>query len=187
VPCIPSNKKLNMGCDIHTYIEYRHRKGSAWADGRWFSWGTKEIYLGRDYRLFAALSGQRKDIGFEELIPERGIPRDAGSVVFNEHHSLIVEDEHHVPGALGKTDYVLRSNVRLDGIVVKRGGAEYVEAVSFSACHGHSYLTLEEIHQCLAHAGLELEKTMFFFQVTVATMEKLAETYETRLVFWYDF
>lgn len=46
-----------MGCDIHTFIEFWHRKEHPWADGQWFSWGEGENYLVRDYALFAALSG----------------------------------------------------------------------------------------------------------------------------------
>jgi len=174
-----------MGCDIEACIEYRHRKGSAWADGRWYSWGTGVMHLMRDYRLFAALSGERKSIGFEELIPARGIPDDLGSVAFNQHHTLILEGAGDEPRCL--YNHVRRLQLRPHEVVVKRGAAEYLRGQESSACHGFSYLTLEEIQRCLAHAGLELEKTELDFQATVAAMGKLAEVYETRLVFWYDF
>lgn len=174
-----------MGCDIHTYIEFRHRKEHPWADGRWFSWGDGENYLGRDYPLFAALSGMRKDIGFEELIPARGMPDDPGSSSFQATHCMIVEDKGYDPDRWRTFKHVVRSQVHPNVPVVKRGDAEFARYLGIY--HGHSFLTQGEIHRCLAHAGLKLEKTMFFFQVVMTTMEKLNEVYETRLVFWYDF
>lgn len=147
-------------------------------DERWLSWGSDNVRIGRDYELFGALSGQRKRRDSQELIPARGIPDDLGSVAFHKHHEPILEDGSGLAGLM---------IVRPNETVVECGTMLYVKDDRESvAGHGYSYLTLEEIHQCLAHVGLELHHRDFHFQVVVATMEKLNEEYETRLVFWYD-
>lgn len=167
-----------MGTDIHACIEYRRRKGSERPAGRWLSWGSGEVPIDRDYELFGALSGQRKRREFQELIPARGIPDDLGDVAFHKNHQPILEN--------GRSMEVM-TYVRSRETVVERGKMLYAKDDRESvAGHGFSYLTLEEIHRCLAHVGLELHHRDFDFQVVVATMEKLNEEYETRLVFWYD-
>ena len=103
---------------------------------------------------------------------------------FKAMHYFIFEDEGYDPDRYASYRHFVRSEVRPEWALVRRHEMDFVWRPGIS--HGHSYLTLEEIHRCLAHAGLELGKTDVFFQVVVATMEKLSEVYETRLVFWYD-
>jgi len=173
-----------MGSDLHAYIEFRHRADKPWATGQWSGWSDVVLRWNRSDDLFSALSGMRKQAGFEELIPARGFPEDAAGDSFGAMHYFIFEDEGYDPDRYRSYRYFLRSEVKPEWRLVKRGEMDFVWGPG--VFHGHSHLTLEEIHGCLAHAGLELGKTDVFFQVVVATMEKLGEVYETRLVFWYD-
>ena len=173
-----------MGRNAHFFIEYRHHPERRRDYEIWQDWIRGELCWKVSDDLLAALSGMGKREGFQELIPARGFPeRDAGGECFVAMCVRVVEDVDHDPRIQVDRNF-LRSEVRPDWKLVKRGNGDYVWWPGIS--HGHTHLTLEEIHQCLAHAGLEVGKTDIFFQAVMATMEKLAEGYETRLVLWHD-
>lgn len=175
-----------MRCDFHVFIEKWDGPNKMQPEGTWRVWGDVGLRLDGSDDLFAALSGMRKRKGFKELIPARGFPEEVSGTTFAAMHVQVVEDADHDPkGSLNHSrPYFLRSSVKRGWKLVKRYGQDHVWWPGSS--HGHSYLTLEEIHRCLEHAGLELGKTDLLFQTVVATMEKLSERYETRMVFWYD-
>lgn len=73
-----------MGCDIHFYVE--HRVGDEWAAADVRAGGksalndgpANEIYIDRNYGLFAILAGVRNDDGYYSPISlPRGVPEDA--------------------------------------------------------------------------------------------------------------
>ena len=173
-----------MGADIHAFIEYRHRKEGSDLGG-WDAFHQGELSLGRHYLLFAALGGIRKPYdSFTELIPPRGLPDDAASDTFIALHYPIVE-EANAPSydIFNDWPHILRSQVKPEFTVIRKGDYEYVREEGY---HDHSYLSMDEIHACLEHAELPLEKTDIWFQAAVAAMAKLDEHFETRLVFWFD-
>ena len=80
-----------MGCDIHLYIEFRHKPrpgeepvpvhlvtpaGMEIIRPRpWASWGSR-LYMGRDYDWFGFLAGVRT--GGPPVVEPRGMPMDLG-------------------------------------------------------------------------------------------------------------
>ena len=90
-----------MGCDIHSYVEYRDKASGLWKMVRIYvpyRWeperlGLVEPYNGRNYERFSLLAGVR---GFATPISEpRGIPQDASDGVRCEYESA--EDWIHTP------------------------------------------------------------------------------------------
>ena len=172
-----------MGADIHVFIEYRYRKESLKSRG-WESFHEDgKLSLGRDYDLFTALSGVRNfDEDFKELIPPRGLPQDiAGNAVSFFYDRVLEEPDAQPVNAF--CEYILRSDVKPEAVVITRRGFEYVLKEDFHSC---SYLSLEEIYACLEHAELLLERADIWFQAAVAAMAKLDEYLDVRLVFGFD-
>jgi hypothetical protein len=66
---------MNMGCDIHGYIEYR--KGGKWN-------AALEIDLSRSYDLFGCLFGVRNYANFRPIANSRGLPKDISEKVKDE-------------------------------------------------------------------------------------------------------
>ena len=169
-----------MGADIHAYIEIRDR----FPDEQWKSFSLGELTLQRDYQAFAALAGVRKTQGFSELIPPRGFPSDAAEVTFLDFHVPILEDHQAEQiSPWHDTPCILRSNIPSNIPIVKRDGRDYADGDEY---HSHSYLSLAEINECLAHAKLSLENIGTTFQATIAMMTTLEKEYDSRLVFWFD-
>ena len=93
-----------MGCDIHSYVEYRNKDTGKWNMVRIYvpyCWEPERLdlvepYNSRNYELFSMLAGVR---GFATPISEpRGIPQDASNGVRREYES--VEDWVHTPSWL---------------------------------------------------------------------------------------
>lgn len=79
-----------MGCDIHSYVEYRDKTTGLWKMVRIYvpyRWEPERLDLvepfnGRNYELFAILAGVR---GLAQPIAEpRGIPRDVSNGVLRK-------------------------------------------------------------------------------------------------------
>lgn len=75
-----------MGCDIHAFVEVR-------LNGKWESYS--DLYIGRDYQLFARMAGVRNYDGTTPVSEPRGLPSDLSSVVdaaaklwMNDGHSF---------------------------------------------------------------------------------------------------
>lgn len=93
-----------MGCDIHSYVEYRNKDTGKWNMVRIYvpyRWEPERLdlvepYNGRNYNLFAILAGVR---GFAIPIAEpRGIPQDASCGVRREYE--MAEEWVHTPSWL---------------------------------------------------------------------------------------
>ena len=93
-----------MGCDIHSYVEYRDKATGQWKMVRIYvpyRWEPERLdlvepYNGRNYDLFSMLADVR---GSATPIAEpRGIPQDASDEVRREYES--VEDWVHTPSWL---------------------------------------------------------------------------------------
>ncbi len=93
-----------IGCDLHSYVEYRDKTAGLWKMVRMYvpyRWeperlGLVEPFNGRNYELFAILAGVR---GFAQPIAEpRGIPQDASNGVLCEYEAA--EGWTHTPSWL---------------------------------------------------------------------------------------
>lgn len=71
-----------MGCDIHAMVEVRidpYKLNEKWPDdnGVWGWWmGAGEVFIDRDYELFASLAGVRNTMAITPIAPARGIPEE---------------------------------------------------------------------------------------------------------------
>ena len=87
-----------MGCDIHTFIEYKRKQDTEWKDGNFYikgSEGFEKTYMkseSRDYRLFTALANVR---GTGGICDPRGLPNDVSRKAFIEVGSW--ESDAHSP------------------------------------------------------------------------------------------
>lgn len=90
-----------MGCDIHSYVEYRNKDTGQWKMVRIYvpyRWEPERLrlvepYNGRNYELFSMLAGVR---GCATPIAEpRGIPQDASDGVLCEYEAA--EGWTHTP------------------------------------------------------------------------------------------
>jgi hypothetical protein len=63
-----------MGCDIHTYVEYRSKVPDS--SGQWYNFGG-DLCLGRYYPIFARLAGVRDYKDTPHIAP-RGMPERLG-------------------------------------------------------------------------------------------------------------
>ena len=93
-----------MGCDIHSYVEYRDKDTGQWKMVRIYvpyRWEPERLdlvepYNSRNYELFSMLAGVR---GFAAPIVEpRGFPQDASDGVRREYE--LAEEWMHTPSWL---------------------------------------------------------------------------------------
>lgn len=75
-----------MGCDIHAMVEvridpYNLNKSNPDDGGIWGWWiGAGEVFIDRDYELFASLAGVRSRTIITPIARGRGIPEGASEV-----------------------------------------------------------------------------------------------------------
>ena len=71
---------MRVGCDIHGRIEVRDSTGGAWR-----ACDDMRDYVGRYYRMFAALFGVRDSYGVVPLAAQRDIPEDVAPETLREY------------------------------------------------------------------------------------------------------
>jgi len=87
-----------MGCDMRAMME-RRNKDATWL-GEWFSAG--ELYVERDYELFAVLAGVRDDFPAPPISRPRGIPKDCSSA----YRGFVRQVSRELPGAVHSHSWV---------------------------------------------------------------------------------
>ena len=74
-----------MGCDIHTFIEYKHKQDTEWKNGNLYTKGSEgfeKTFMkseSRNYNLFTALANVR---GTGGICDPRGLPNDVSREAF---------------------------------------------------------------------------------------------------------
>ena len=163
-----------MGCDIHCYIEYKHRDATT---TRWSSFGGR-INPGRDYQLFTLLAGVQGENG--PLYPVRGVPADLGYYAANDYWLYISDNCPDSEGSCSKESahaYAIH-------------GSHYSEdksRISHPDWHSHSWLTTAEYGNSLdAYDRLPIHYSLVEYRALLAAMRSLEGTHDARMVFWFD-
>ncbi len=166
-----------MGCNSHTYIEYRRKE---YANDGWNSLLQEEVDS-RNYNLYAKMAGVRNYCETTPVSPPRGFPDDAGSAAKGDYY-LRINDE------LAAKEY--------DGYVSSERASKWVsESISFFPpdgsnsisnpdWHSASWLTGEEF----CSAVREIASDDIYWMAIAAMVESVnkADGYECRVVFWFD-
>ena len=161
-----------MGCDIHCYMEFRHKDGKDWQDfGR-------RINPGRNYTLFGYLAGVR---GGPALVEPRGLPEGLAYYARNDASLYISDHEDE-----GNVTPEMAANFA-------SGGCEYINdrngkpwRVTHPDWHNHSWLTVGEFEAALAMMT-EYRGYLTEYLAVLAALKSLQENAgEARLVFWFD-
>lgn len=172
-----------MGCDIHLFIEVAEEHGvTAWASG--------EVYMSRNYDLFAKLAGVRSTEA--PMIPPRGLPFDLSNEVFHKyfHHVLeeaeiqtfrgydwVTPDEAAAMLAAGNSHC---PNLKASEL------AKPEAFISNPDWHTPSWLWREEVMRVVPE---ELVALCPAFRVVLNTLYSIDNTIpgaRSRIVFWFD-
>lgn len=166
-----------MGCNSHTYIEYR-RKGCV--NNGWNSLLQQKVDS-RNYALYAKMANVRNYCEISPIAPRRGFPEDAGYDTKRDYY-LQINDE------LAAKKY--------DGYVSSEQASKWIsKSISFfppdgSNCishpdwHSASWLTGEEF----CSAVRETASDDIYWMAIAAMVESVNKTdgFECRVVFWFD-
>jgi hypothetical protein len=191
-----------MGCDIHSYIEYRPK--GLWEFNNkphsWDNWGQR-YYVGRNYRMFGLLAGLRS--GQDALFPVRGVPRDISWHV-KEDYTFSIGDSDDGERSVSKEtaqEWLSRGYAKywVDG-----DGTENTNIITHPDWHSASWLTADELAAVIeryrslyyeeevkewAAIGQKLSEDRFLtmWKVLYANLRTLEDTgFEARYVFWFD-
>jgi len=163
-----------MGCDFHGTIEYKETDKIEW---KCFA----QIYLTRDYTLFAHLAGARnRNNKIQPVIPARGLP-ECISWGTREIALVIIEGSEKFKG-LPFGESVTAS--RAEKYVRQYGVQWYEEGYTLYHVdyHHYSWLDRAELESVLHRANEDMEVAAI-----VAAMVALeSNTEDVRFVFWFD-
>lgn len=168
-----------MGTDIRTFIEYRSSSDEIWRT-------HSEVFPERDYRLFAAIAGVRRDEDSPVLFEPRGFPADASAFAQRAYYAHIVPDQEFVHDGLSR--FVRASDVA--GIIA--GGGHYrhrsKDIISSPDARRPSWLSISEIQNALRAIGTGNETLGIAWQLALRTMQALEAEFhaEVRLIFWFE-
>src|SRR2546423_12916412 len=168
-----------MGADIYAFIEYRSSSADIW---RTYS----EVFLERDYDVFAALAGVRAAEDKTTVFEPRGFPEDASAFAQLAYYVHIVPDEEFVANGLSR--FVRASAIA--GIIGNGGHYRYKSKNLIS--HPHvwcpSSLSISEIQHALQTAGIKNETLGMAWQLALRSMQAIEAEFrpaEARLAFWF--
>jgi len=168
-----------MGTDIHAFIEYRTPSNEFWRS-------HSEVFLERDYRIFAALAGVREEEGETAVFEPRGFPKDASPFPQLAYYVHIVPDDEFVANGLSR--FVRESDVPR---IIGDGGHyrhQSKNLISHPDARDASSLSFAEIQHALRTAGIGDETLDFGWQLALRSMQALeAELHaKARLTFWFE-
>ncbi len=168
-----------MGCNSHTYIEYRRKE---YKNDPWNSLLLHRVDS-RNYRLYAKMADVRNYYGekITPIAPRRGFPEDAGYAAKRDYY-LLIDDE------LAAKEY--------EGYVSSERASKWVsQGISFFPpdgsnrisdpdAHSASWLTGEEF----CSAVRETASDDIYWMAIAAMVESVNKTdsFECRVVFWFD-
>ena len=168
-----------MGCNSHTYIEYRRKE---YKKDSWSSLLHHEVDS-RNYPLYAKMADVRNYYGekITPIAPLRGFPEDAGYAA--------------------KRDYYLRINDELaakeyDGYVSSEQASTWVsEGISFFPPDGSNRISHPDWHSAswltgdeFCSAVRETASDDIYWTAIAAMVDSVNKTdgFECRVVFWFD-
>jgi len=169
-----------MGCDIHMYIEYKKEKSSSWVN-----FGGK-LNPGRDYLMFAIISGVR-DYGKEyTMFNPKGLPSDLGGFT-NAENLIYISDEVCDCGA--EVACTLKSAIEWEKygqkITYNQGKATWVTHPDW---HSHSYLSYDEYKQVVyKYYSFQDRISKLEYKIVLDIMKSfIYNKCSVRIVFWFD-
>lgn len=167
-----------MGCNSHTYIEYRRKE---YKGEDWISLLHHEVDE-RHYPLYAKMAGVRNyGDQITPIAPPRGFPEDAGYAAKRNYYRRI--------------DDKLASEMK-DGFVSSDNAARWISQgvssfrpddvnyISDPDAHSASWLTAAEFSEAVR----EVASDDVYWMAVLAMVESVANTdgFECRVVFWFD-
>jgi hypothetical protein len=168
-----------MGCDIHGYVERRHKEGD-WK--RWILSG--EVEGNRNYVFFGLLNGVREDL---RMFEDRGFPKDASDALDSikdrwdgDGHSHSWISKHEVERALASESKLSITRFWPTENLARLRNGDW-EAM-YPCCGG---TTMEGWEQATLSVPFEAVGARSEFQWVLDYMNRFSE-YETRFVFWFD-
>ena len=168
-----------MGTDIHAFIEYRSSSDDIWRT-------HSEVFLERDYRLFAAFAGFRVVEDHVTVFEPRGFPKDASAFAQLAYYVHIVSDQEFVANGLFR--FVRAGEV--DAIIADRGHYRYKSKnlVSHPNARRPSWLNISEIQTALRIIGISNETLGMNWRLGLRSMQAIEAEFQAdvRLVFWFE-
>ncbi|MEO8379856.1 MAG: hypothetical protein ABI779_09360 [Acidobacteriota bacterium] len=168
-----------MGTDIHAFIEYRLA-----SDDIWRTYG--EVFLEREYGLFAAIAGVCATEDTTTLFEPRGFPADASAFAQRAYYAHIVPDKEFVHD--GSSRFVRASDVA--GIINSGGHYRHQskDMISHPDALYPSWLSISEIQCALRAIGIGNETLGIGWQLALRTMQVIEAEFraEVRLAFWFE-
>ena len=168
-----------MGADIYAFIEYRSSSADIW---RTYS----EVFLERDYDVFAALAGFRAAEDKTIVFEPRGFPEDASAFAQLAYYVHIMPEEEFVANGLSR--FVRASDIA--GIIRNGGHYRYKSKNLISHPHARypSSLSISEIQHALRTIGIGNETLGIAWQLALRSMQAIEAEFRragVRLTFWF--
>jgi hypothetical protein len=172
-----------MGCDIHAFVEFER-----W--GSYVSLTRGTLNISRDYALFTVLALGPGGITDDLPYPPRGLPDGLSSDTQGCFYSPADEVIQFMAENYSDGGEVLRPE-EYAADVGQPGLKEFLQnrMLPTVELHSHSWLTIRELKEVLAHGKLSNDKLSPDFCAIVAAMDELAQRYgdtKVRLVFAFD-
>lgn len=174
-----------MGCDIHTYIEYRRPDQDKKYD--WMSF-EGQMNPRRNYNMFARLASVRGQFEGISLKP-RGLPEGIGYRSRSDNQLYITETEGEGYVTMEKAKSWVEGGYGCEFINDHEGKPTWVTHPDW---HSHSWLTVDEYAKvvqeyCEQVKGANTYNNPEEYKAQVAAMKSLQnDGYEVRIVFWFD-
>jgi hypothetical protein len=167
-----------MGCDIHMFIEHKHKD-----DNYWRPFGGR-IHGRRNYTLFGYLANVRGD---GAIIEPRGLPEELGYEADALAYYYITDTKSE--GEQCTTLQTARNwekNYGCKIITNSDGEPKYVQHPDW---HTYSWLTTKEFRAVLKKYNKQIPKEYaeYEYEAILSAMAKLEKfNLDVRLVFWFD-
>lgn len=159
-----------MGCDIHTFIEYKKKDSD-----RWMPLGG-HLRLDRHYGVFGRIAGVRCD---GCLIEPRGIPDDL-SYESEPYYWLRVDNQFKDDDGYCSTEQAL-SWIKYGSRVKLKENRE-IDRVEHPDYHTPTWLTASELEACL----VDMHDTERYTAVVAALRSFEQQGFDSRLIIFFD-
>lgn len=175
-----------MGCDIHTYVEYRKRnlpKDAREYEKQWRSF-TPRINPGRNYMLFALLASVRGD--YPQSLKPKGMPKEKPGYYAERNNQCYISETSNEEGCVTLETAQRWATYGCKIINDKEGKPTWVTHPDW---HSHSWLTTRQYAKVL-----KIYETMpdnwggvLEYEALLAMMRYFEKKgYKARIVFWFD-
>ncbi|HYS70503.1 MAG TPA: hypothetical protein VEM14_09705, partial [Gemmatimonadaceae bacterium] len=165
--------------DIHAFVEKRSSFDNIWRT-------HSEVFLERDYGIFAAFAGVRAAEDDVTVFEPRGFPEDASAFTQLAYYVHILPDQEFVANGLSR--FVRARDVA--GIIADGGHYRHKSKnlVSRPDARRPSWLSISEIQTALRTIGIGNETLGINWQLTLRSMQAIETEFQARvrLVFWFE-